>query len=186
MKKEDTKFLSSLSKEELKRLKWYAKNPPRPRAKNQIPQDKKSLELWEKLSYSKGKKKIFPKYNHYAWSCRKFGIIPEPKFKKGIPADILNEIKIDQIPRSYIDLYEKLYKTSSYNRKWKMRSCEISIGLMMKLTKKSDSTVRRALKYLRDKFFVRRIWRGFLDPRNNRYRHSCYELPFNFNHVFIY
>lgn len=183
MKKADTKFLENLPEKEFKRLKWYLKHPPKLRAKNHIPQDKKSLDLWDSLPFQKGKKKIFPIYKDYVWTCKKFGVIPEPKFKKGIPESILSAVSFNCFKPSIIKVYNTLYNISHYIESWKGRYSEHSIGLLVKLTGYSHATVERSLKFLRNRWYIRPVWRGRPTPENIRYHHSCDELPLNMDHI---
>ena len=182
----DSAYLASLSDVQLLRLEWCAHHPPKPRPRDQILQDPVLLDLWDRTRPLGASVKIFPPYRLHKKACRKLGVEPHPKFTKGIPDSIAHEPLLFNAPRSVKITYELLYNLSQYDSAWNMRKCEVSSGLLQKLTGRSHATIERAMSFLRAHRYILRIWRGRPNPRNERYRHSCYELPYDLDHVKVW
>ena len=179
----ESAYLKSLSDEQYTRLFWYASNPPKPRKLSSIPQTRRDLEYWEQCRVHKSGKRIFPPYDLHKKAAVLFGISPAAKYSKGIPACITKTMLSLSPPRSYTNIFSTMYKASYFHEEWKMRVCEVSVGLLAKKTKVSERTVVRSLSFLRGKCFIRLMWRGFPEPQEDRYLHSCYELPINSDHI---
>jgi hypothetical protein len=179
----DSAYLASLSAAQLVRLQWCTEHPPKPRSRDQILQDPVFLDLWDRTRPRHAPVKIFPPYHFHKKACRKLGLEPHPKFTKGIPDSIANEPPLLNAPRSVKTTYELLYNLSQYDQDWGMRKCEISRGLIASQTGLSPRTIDCAMSFLRAHRYILRIWRGRPNPRNERYQHSCYELPYDLDHV---
>lgn len=179
----DQHFLNSLSKGHYSRLKWFASHGPKPLDISEIPQDKDSLAIWRSLKSFDKTRKVFPPYKKHLFAAKKFGLKPANKFKRGFSPCISSALLDNFPPNSIVVIYKLLYSMSYYNCAWRMRVCEVSYGLIKKHSTYSDQTIYRAMDFLRKRYFVRLIWRGRPDPEEDRYLHSCYELPLNFKHI---
>ena len=179
----DSAYLASLSDAQLLRLEWCTQHPPKPRSRDQILQDPVLLDLWDRTRPLDAPVKIFPPYRLHKKACGELGVRPDPKFTKGIPDSIANEPLLFNAPRSVKTTYELLYNLSQYDQDWGMRKCEISRGLLVSQTPYTAKTISRAMNFLRAHRYILRIWRGRPNPRNERYQHSCYELPYDLDHV---
>jgi len=179
----DYKFLEGLSGEAEDLLQWAADNPPRPRRRAGIPPEPYFLEWWDRQPPYRPGLRIFPTRDWHEKACAKLGLRPAPPFKQGIPDDMATQLLNRRPPASVITIYELLYTRSRYDKDWAMRVCEISYGAIRKETAYSFKTIRKAMGFLRAHCYIRRIWRGRPQSREPRYRHSCYELPFNLDHV---
>ena len=182
----DYAYLTSLTDAQLLRLEWCAEHPPKPRSRDQVLQDPVLLEMWDRTRPLGASVKIFPPYRYHKKACGKLGVRPDPRFTKGIPPSIAHEPLLFNAPRSVKTTYELLYNLSQYDHDWGMRKCEISYGLIISQTGYSFRTVRKAMGFLRAHRYIRRIWRGRPNPRNERYQHSCYELPYDLDHVMVW
>lgn len=176
-------YLSKLSKAERARLLWYSKNGPKPRVLSEIPDDPRSFASWNHLPFFSDTEKVFPPYKHHLFAAKKFGVSPVPRFSPGIPYSISPLFFEFFPPGSFFNVYTCLYECSYYKKDWKMRICEVSYGLLHSKTGLSHKTIYRTFDFLRSKWFVRLIWRGRPKPDAPRYLHSCYELPFNRDHI---
>lgn len=165
------------------RLFWYSENPPKKRTRKSLFQDPEVLKLWDAQKPLVASKKVFPPRKIYVFCCEKIGTRPKPAFKKGVPVCVKSALLDSLPPKSVFVVYKWLYKISYYHPEWKMRVCEPSIGLLMKKTGYGHDTIDKCLSFLRKGWFIRRIWRGRPKRPNPRYLHSCYELPFDFDHI---
>jgi len=182
MEKEWNKEDHLIPPDKAERREWCAQSP-KARRRDQIPQHPIFLKEWDHLRFVFPEHKIFPPYKWYKKACKELGIQPQPRFKKGIPPDVSQELLKAKPPSSVIAVYKALYARSRYSSAWRMRVSEISCGALVKHTNYSFSTVKRALSFLRAHRYARCIWRGRPDSTEARYRHSCYELPLSLDHV---
>jgi hypothetical protein len=164
-------------------MHWIATHAPKPTRREDLPDNNHLKNLWDKLSFYHDNKKIFPLLQHHKFCAKKFGLPALDSFKPGIPPSVLSGFMENLPPHSYIKIYTCLYNISYFHSTWRMRVCEFSVGLISKKTGVSERTVKRYLNQLRISRYVRLIWRGRPDPDKKRYLHSCYELPYSFNHI---
>ena len=172
-----------ISRELAGRIKWYATHATKPRHIDDIPQDRQSLALWRSLPYYGSHTKLFPPHKQHIRACKQLGVKPQPKHQLGVPQSIAHNLLTQSMPASYKLIYSTLYRSSHYEAKWHMRICETSIGQLSQLSGLSPRTICRALSRLRSGWYIRLIWRGRPDPQGIRYTHSCYELPYNYQHI---
>lgn len=100
-----------------------------------------------------------------------------------IPPSLLANLSVQYPPKSVLRVYHYLYAHSHYRpdpgyRRVECRIRDITRGLHL-----SDRTVTYALHFLRQHHYARCIWRGRPHPQDDRYNHSCYELPYDMAHV---
>jgi len=176
-------YLASLSDAQLLSLEWIADHPPKSRSRDQLPPYQPLLAAWDKARPKTATIKVFPTYRRYKFACSKLGLHPRPKWKRGIPPSISSDFISHPPPRSVITVYTCLYKHSRYDPAWNMRVAETSRNGMVQRTRLAPATIDRAMSFLRAHRYILRIWRGRPNPRNERYRHSAYELPYDLDHV---
>lgn len=179
----DHNYLKNLPDETYRRMHWYATHFPRPLCIADLPDDDFIRQAWDKLSFYKNDKKVFPLYHWYKFACQKFGMPVQSNYSPGIPADISKQLSTTYPTNSCTKIYTYLYTNSYYSSNMKCRICEISYGLIKQSTLYSFRSIARAFDFLRHHRFIRQIWRGRPDPDDQRYLHSCYELPTNYKHI---
>lgn len=120
--------------------------------------------------------------------------MPQSKYYAGIPIDISGELFQKHAPRSIFKVYTFLYNHSNYRIPKKQpqiqgippkgyRITEITTVGIARAVHVHTRTVDRTLAYLRQSYYILRIWRGYPEPTDPKYNHSAYELPYNLPHI---
>lgn len=179
----DNEYLSRLKPAEFQCLYWVTCNPPRFRKFDSLPAGDAFLSLWSKCEQRFDSSRLFPSPKQYKFACTKFGLSFSSPWSAGIPPTV-SQLFIDSSPsRSFVSVYNFLYKHSYFHQSWHMRVVEISNGLLCQELDYSKRSISYALTALRKSRFIRQLWRGRPDPSEDKYLHSCYELPCSSNHV---
>jgi hypothetical protein len=186
-------------------LKWLALNEPKMRHWSGIPDNPYLQSEFAIVCPNPNYESVFPTAAQHLKACGIlevepaiiFKVKPAAKlrhFRRGISLTVLDDLRKFDLSIPHVSLNTLLTVTEwlyshchSYPRKLAPNSTmfivEFSIGMLSKQTGFSEPTVKRCLSFLRSKFFIHRIHRGYPDAHNVRYQHSWYEIPKSLKHI---